>query len=238
MSRPQDKTVQTIKKGLLYCTPFLFFFVAVVCFVLWLSAYFIEDSAYSVYYDLAFNGAQTDGRITPATPTVIAPQEAEDEVISGEFTMPAYASQWATLNVDGWEEKDVPVYYGNSAELLRAGAAQAQYSRFCGQNGKVILSAHVNRHFYEIEDSVARFEAGEEVLVRMDTLWGSYVYKVCEVIVFDYLDTKPLMPQSGQESLFFYTCYPRENSYAFKEQRIGLYCELVEGSSWEGYLNA
>ncbi|MBQ2252573.1 MAG: sortase, partial [Clostridia bacterium] len=183
------------------------------------------------YYRLLFRSSNVSGSVEVEAEDLIAPKPIEGDVIEGEFVTPLFATQWATMNVEGWQERDIPVYYGNSDEVLRAGAAQAQFSRFAGQGGKVVLSAHVNLEFFEIEDSAARFEKGEEVLVTLDTLWGTYVYRVEEVVIFDHLDSTPLLPEEGKESLFFYTCYPRENSLAYKTERIGLKCSLVEGAT-------
>ncbi len=230
------RTNKTIQKGVLFCTPFFLFFVAVLCFVLWFNQYVTTTSAFSDLYGLLTSGTQADGNVTAGESTLIESQEPEGDVIDGEFQTPLFGTQWATMNVDGWEEKNIPVYYGNSTEILHVGAAQAQFSRFAGQNGKVVLSAHVNLQFFEIEDSAARHERGEEVLVTLDTLWGTYVYRVKEVVIFDHLDSTYLLPAEGEETLFFYTCYPRENSLAYKTERIGLFCELVEGATWRDYV--
>ncbi|MBR6529983.1 MAG: sortase [Clostridia bacterium] len=237
MSRANGKQSKLITKGVLFCTPFLLFFAAVLCFVLWLNQYLLVNSEVSLYVDLLFRGGGADGTVVVGPADKISPSTQEGEIIEGEFVTPSYASQWATLNVDGWQARDLPVYYGNGSEVLREGVAQAQFSRFAGQNGKLVLSAHVNREFYEIEDAAARFENGEEVLVTLDTLWGTYVYRVSEVIIFGHRDATPLLPADGEESLFFYTCYPRENALAYKTERIGLQCELVSGATWEYYVN-
>ena len=238
MTRISDQTKKTITKGVLFCTPFVLFFAAVLCFVFWFNGYFLNRSPLSSYTRLIFRGTNATGVVYVQEETRIEAEKVEGNVIKGEFKTPGFATQWATMNVDGWEERDIPVYYGNSAEVLRAGVAQAQFSRFCGQNGKVVLSAHVNLEFYEIEDSAARFNAGEEVLVTMDTLWGKYVYRVTEVVLFGEKEREPILAENGAETLFFYTCYPRENAFAYKTQRIGLKCELVEGATWEEYLDA
>lgn len=236
MSRLSLHTKQTISKGVLFCTPFVLFFAAVVCLVLYLNQYLLYSSPLSTYLDLLFRGSQGDGNISVSDTTRIESILQETEIIDGTFETPMFATQWATMNVDGWEERDIPVFYGNSTEVLRAGAAMAQFSRFCGQNGKVVLSAHVNLEFYELEDSAARVENGEEVLITMDTLWGRYVYRAKEVVIFGHLDSKPLLSEEGRESLFIYTCYPRENSLAYKTERIGLKCELVQGATWRDYV--
>lgn len=226
----------SLKKGAGFAVPFLLFFAAVVLFTLWGMQYLKNESSYSAYFSLLFRQNGIAGDTTPSDPPqLVKPKEPEGEYLDGTFPMPHYGKQWATLNVSGFSVKDIPVYYGDSPEILTKGAGQSQMSRFAGQNGKVLLSAHVNRHFYEIEDAAARFENGEEVLITLDTLWGTYVYRVDDVTVFYYRDIGPLDVEDGTEAIFIYTCYPRENAYAFKEERIGLHATLVSGATWRDY---
>ncbi len=141
-----------------------------------------------------------------------------------------YGEQWATLNVDGWEERDIPVFFGDENALLRKGAGMRFNSRFCGQGGRTVLSAHVTAHFYELETT----KIG--TLVTMDTVYGKYVYEVVDTLIFHYQDRSALSPVKGEgETLFLYTCYPRQNGYQFKKQRLALICRKVEGEEWKTY---
>lgn len=141
-----------------------------------------------------------------------------------------YGEQWATLNVDGWEERDIPVFFGDENALLRKGAGMRFASRFCGQGGRTVLSAHVTAHFYELETT----KIG--TLVTMDTVYGKYVYEVVDTLIFHYQDNSALSPVEGEgETLFLYTCYPRKNGYQFKKQRLALICRKVEGKEWQTY---
>lgn len=147
-------------------------------------------------------------------------------VQEGEFPLIPYESQWATLNVQGWEEKDIKVFFGDNKTILKKGAGMWVNSRFCGQNGKIVLSAHVTSHFYEIED----VKIGD--LVTMDTVYGTYVYKVVGTQIFHYEDSSLLTPNDGEEVLLMYTCYPRKNGYLFKTERLALICKKIEGKDW------
>ena len=175
--------------------------------------------AESVYYQLitgmASGNASAGGTVT------------QDE---GHIPVISYGQQWATLNVEGWEERDVPVFFGDENALLRKGAGMRFNSRFCGQGGRTVLSAHVTFHFYELETT----KIG--TLVTMDTLYGKYVYEVVDTLIFHYQDTSVLSPVADEgETLFLYTCYPRENGYLFKTQRLALICRKVEGKEWQTY---
>lgn len=149
------------------------------------------------------------------------------ETEEGKFPVIPYESQWATLNVDGWQRRDVKVFFGDNTAILRKGAGMWINSRFCGQNGKTVLSAHVNSFFNEIEDT----KIGTKV--TMDTVYGQYMYEVVDTLIFHYQDEEPLMPQEGEDILFMYTCYPRSYGFRFKEQRLALICKKIEGKDWK-----
>ncbi len=174
--------------------------------------------AESIYYQLITgmaSGSSSSGTVT---------QE------EGHIPPIFYGEQWATLNVDGWEERDISVFFGDENALLRKGAGMRFNSRFCGQGGRTVLSAHVTAHFYELETT----KIG--TLVTMDTVYGKYVYEDVDTLIFHYQDNSALSPVKGEgETLFLYTCYPRKNGYQFKEQRLALICRKVEGKEWKTY---
>lgn len=153
-------------------------------------------------------------------------------VVQDEGHIPTiyYGQQWATLNVDGWEERDIPVFFGDENALLRKGAGMRFSSRFCGQGSRTVLSAHVTAHFYELETT----KIGTRV--TMNTVYGNYVYEVVDTIIFHYQNNSVLSPVEGEgETLFLYTCYPRKNGHLFKKQRLALICRKVEGKEWQTY---
>ena len=203
-------------KGFFLLLPLPLSFAAIVCAVVVL---FQSVIAPSEYFQAIMNGntAATQPQ-TPERPVV--------EVNPEEFPVIPYETQWATLNVDGWERKDIKVFFGDNNALLRQGAGMWVNSRFCGQNGKVVLSAHVTSHFHELED----MKAGD--LVRMNTVYGDYVYQVRETKVFHYRDNSLLKPEDGKDVLLMYTCYPRKNGHTFKTQRLAVICDKVEGKDW------
>ncbi len=157
--------------------------------------------------------------------------EGTDTVTGEEGYLPpiAYGSQWATLNVDGWKKRDIRVYFGDDNKILSKGAGMWINSRFCGQNGKIVISAHVTTDFYEIESTPIGTQ------LTMDTVYGKYVYKVVDSEIFDYRDGSLLMPKDGEEVLILYTCYPRKNGYQFKSKRMALICKKLEGKEWPTY---
>lgn len=210
-----NKRIDSLKKnpfakGFFLFLPYPLVFVALVCIVVVLFQSFVEPSAY--FRLLTYNKVD---------PSVTIPETEE-----GEFPVIPYESQWATLNVDGWKRKDIKVFFGDNNTLLRKGAGMWINSRFCGQNGKIVLSAHVTSDFHELEITPIGTR------VTMDTVYGQYVYEVSDTLIFHYQDASPLMPEDGEEVLLMYTCYPRKNGHLFKTQRMALICKKVEGKDW------
>ena len=201
-------------KGFFLLLPYLFALVAIGAAVVLLFETFIAPSEYYRVLTGQAGDSAVVGTVTP------------DE---GHIPVIAYEAQWATLNVEGWEERDIPVFFGDSNAILRRGAGMWFNSRFCGQGGKTVLSAHVTSHFYEIEDTAI----GD--LVTVNTVYGDYVYKVTDIQVFHYKDSSLIQPDDSQEVLLMYTCYPRENGYQFKTERIALICKKVSGKEWKTY---
>ena len=199
-------------KGFFLLLPYPLVVGAIACATILL---FQTVVAPSTLFQLLINGGTVTEEVVPPT--------AEE----GEFPVIRYESQYATLNVEGWERKDIPVFFGDNNALLRKGAGMWINSRFFGQQGKTVLSAHVTSHFYEIEDTAI----GD--LVTVDTVYGRYIYKVTDIVIFNYKDGSLLYPKEGEgDVLLMYTCYPRENGYQFKSERIALICKKIEGKDW------
>lgn len=198
-------------KGFFLFLPFPLAFGALICAVIVLFESLILPSA---YFQLLTDNT-SDG-------VVQAPVTEE-----GEFPVIPYESQWATLNVEGWSRQDIKVYFGDNVAILKKGAGMWINSRFCGQNGKTVLSAHVTSFFKEMEQT----KIGAKV--TMDTIYGNYVYEVVDTLIFHYQDESPLMPQDGEDVLFMYTCYPLKNNFKFRDKRLALICKKIEGKEWK-----
>ena len=202
-------------KGFFLLLPYLLSVAAIVCASVVLFESVVAQSTYFNLLTGFAGGASSTGTVTP------------DE---GHIPVIYYGEQWATLNVDGWEKRDIPVFFGDENVLLRKGAGMRFNSSFCGQGGRTVLSAHVTAHFYELETT----KIG--TLVTMDTVYGKYVYTVVDTLIFNYQNNKALSPVEGEgETVFMYTCYPRKNGHLFKTQRMALICRKVEGKEWATY---
>ena len=158
------------------------------------------------------------------------PTEPNLTYTSEPFPVIYYGTCWAVLNVEGWWIRNVNVYYGDSDEQLAKGAGMYMGSKFCGQNKKTVLSAHVMSHFYSLESTAPGAK------VTMTTSYGTYIYEVDEVIVFHETDSGIVRDEGEGDVLFIYTCYPRSVGLNHTETRCALKCRLIEGCVYEKYL--
>ena len=218
MNTEKKVWVKRIKRIVLLTLPYVLTLCALML---------ISFGGLRVIADIPVVSAFLNPKITTSEPVSSAPiVEKDDET----FPSIAFESQWATLSVEGWtKNKSVPVYFGDSNEILHKGAGLWIGSRFCGQNGKIVVSAHVTTDFYELEDTPVG------ATVTMNTVYGDYTYKVREKKVFSASEQEIVYPEDGKEVLFMYTCYPRSVGVGYTSQRCALICDKVSGKEWSGY---
>lgn len=156
------------------------------------------------------------------------PSKVRAPATADVFPVISYGDQWGTMRFFGWKRRGIPLYSGDDTALLRKGACMSFRSSYCGQGGRTIISAHVNSYFNELED----MELGD--MFYIDTIYGRYVYKVTDIFIFDYNDSNILFgAHKGEKNIvFLYTCYPRRHPYEFKEKRLGVIAEMIEGKEW------
>ena len=152
-----------------------------------------------------------------------------DEIVKSDKTLPviAYASKWATLNINGWEEKDIPVHLGDKEDILSTGAGQWIGSYFCGLGKNCIVTANAATYFYELEDTAIGTS------VTMKTIYGDYEYEVVDKYTFDKADIDMLYEDTGEDTLILHTSYPRSGASAESEKRIALICTLKRGTLFQ-----
>lgn len=152
-----------------------------------------------------------------------------DEILESNDTLPVinYGTKWATLNVSGWEEKDIPVYFGDKEDILSNGAGQWMGSYFCGLGKNCIVSANATTYFYELEDT----SLGTSI--TMQTIYGDYEYEVVDKYTFDKADIDMLYEDTGEDTLILHTSYPRSAGSIESEKRIALICSLKRGTLYK-----
>lgn len=208
------------KRIFLLALPYLCAFSATLCFAFCGAALIrrvLDNSPLSAFFKAPAFYNQTEEEL---------PQVSFTGEVAPLSSLPVmrWGDKWATMSVDQLPDasiQDAPVYVGDDDPTLKKGVGKYFGSRFCGEGGKIVLSAHCNKQFYCLEDMQVGYT------VRMHTIYGEYVYRVDEIFLFDADDNYVVTDQSASEELLLYTCYPRGLGY--RRQRLGLRCSKVSG---------
>ena len=187
----------------------------------------IPYERFKTYLHLAFMNqmsapsAQSDGVTglviteNDRIPTETIAPEAMSE--SGNVVRPSFGDQYAVLSC----EKiglSVPVYWGSSPELLERGACQTTASVVVGEKGNVVIDAHVNTFFADLD----KIEVGDEIALY--TEYGVFTYQARELVTFENTEKKYILPTIS-DRLTLYTC--QAQVLGTSTTRIGVLCDVV-----------
>lgn len=223
-----------VKRALLVSAPFLLLSAAIYLFALWGIETFVEGN---IYYRLA-TMAPSDEDSSEGSLLVLDEKEKEKLqennkgdvfVVPPEFPAIALGEQWATITIESAEVWEVPVLHGDYDENLWRGIGHYSNSRFPGQHGKVVLSGHVG--IYEFFQRLETMSVGDTV--KLDTIYGEYIYEVVDTVIFNQDDKSLLLPEAEDtgDRLICYTCYPFKTT-SVRTQRFAIICDLVSGKDW------
>lgn len=214
------RTGYSVGRGLALSIPFLLFFAGVFFASMYLFQSVVEETAY--FGMIVGNRAAETVEAEPETSEIVFIPSGKPATLSRIPSIP-YGKQFARLNVEGWNKRDIPVFLGSDKKLLKKGAGMSFGSYFPGEGGCTIISAHVTREFAELEDTSVG------ATVTIETSYGPYTYRVTEVRVANGTDA--WYKDAGQKSdLMLYTCYPRDNNGKRRTERCVLLCTLVDGA--------
>lgn len=150
------------------------------------------------------------------TPVPDMPEE-QQFYENGKITRPVFGEQYAVLQADSIS-LSVPVYWGSSPELLELGACQASSSVVLGETGNVVIDAHVNTFFADLD----KLKTGDEIILY--TNYGIFTYAVSEQIQFLNTQKKYVLP-TDDSRLTLYTC--EAQVLGTSDNRIGVICTPV-----------
>ena len=227
------KKTTSAKRALAMSAPFLFIALAIVLLSVFVFLRFIKtntiftlltnspgalsgdpDSSYLVIDDLTKEKLRTNN---------------EGMKISSDFPAIAIGEKWATLTIDSAGVYDIPVYHGDSEDLLMRGLGHNTNSRFPGQHGRIVIAGHVgiSRFFQRLET----MNIGDTV--NINTIYGDYTYQVTQTVIFDENDFTWVLPleEETEDQLVCYTCYPYRTT-SVRTQRFAIICKKVSGGDW------
>ena len=132
---------------------------------------------------------------------------------------PEYGTQYATIEIPKIDIK-LPVYYGDTLEILKNGVGHSSGSYFPGEGGSIIYMGHNSKNVFR---RFSELQKGNEIKVTTD--YGEYTYKIYDMQLINETETEKLPIQNEKEILMVYTCYPF-NNIGYATQRYVVYAEL------------
>ncbi len=155
--------------------------------------------------------------ITENEITTEAPEDSKS-LTTGRIDYPSFGEQYASLSIESIS-LFVPVYWGSSSELLALGACQSSSSVVLGEEGRVVIDAHVNTFFADLES----VEVGDKIVLY--TNYGKFTYVASEIVEFEDSDKSYITPKD-EDMLTLYTCRPQV--LGTSNLRYAVLCDLVE----------
>lgn len=132
---------------------------------------------------------------------------------------PSYGSKYATINIEAINI-ELPVYFGDTLEILKKGVGHSSGSYFPGESGSIIYMAH---------NSMDRFRKFSMLqkndLIKVTTTYGEFNYRIYDMKIIKETDLEQLPIQNEKEILMVYTCYPF-NNIGYTDQRYVVYANL------------
>ena len=132
---------------------------------------------------------------------------------------PEYGTKYATIKIPKIDV-ELPVYYGDTLDILKKGVGHSSGSYFPGEGGSIIYMGHNSKKMFR---SFSELQKGNEIEVT--TTYGDFKYKIYDMQLIKETDVDKLPIQEEKEILMVYTCYPF-NNIGYATQRYVVYAEL------------
>ena len=132
---------------------------------------------------------------------------------------PEYGTKYATIKIPKIDV-ELPVYYGDTLDILKKGVGHSSGSYFPGEGGSIIYMGHNSKKMFR---RFSELQKGNEIEVT--TTYGDFKYKIYDMQLIKETDVDKLPVQDEKEILMVYTCYPF-NNIGYATQRYVVYAEL------------
>ena len=132
---------------------------------------------------------------------------------------PEYGAKYATIKIPKIDV-DLPVYYGDTLDILKKGVGHSSGSYFPGEGGSIIYMGHNSKKMFR---RFSELQKGNEI--EVSTTYGDFKYKIYDMQLIKETDVDKLPVQKEKEILMVYTCYPF-NNIGYATQRYVVYAEL------------
>lgn len=148
---------------------------------------------------------------------------ANDELPSSEVDYPVGAQLYGKVKIEKLK-MDVPLYFGDTDEILRKGAGQFMGSVYPGEIGTSLIGGHNVDDFGKLGAA----QVGDEIEIQ--TTYGNYTYRITKLDVRNKNDKEidNMIYQRNDRRLILYTCYPLD-SLGLTDERLFAIAEFVSG---------
>lgn len=152
-------------------------------------------------------------------------ENVEKTVDVKEIQFPELGSHYAMISCERIQ-LEVPVYWGDTEEILSSGIGQYMGSFLPGFDRGILLSGHNTTFFSPLEI----IESGDIILYS--TNYGEYRYRVDEVFVIREKKAEIMLEKTlsqPEEKLIMYTCYPFDLISGNSKERLFVYASKISG---------
>ncbi len=148
---------------------------------------------------------------------------ANDELPSSEVDYPVGGQLYGKVKIEKLK-MDVPLYFGDTDEILRKGAGQFMGSVYPGEIGTSLIGGHNVDDFGKLGAA----QVGDEIEIQ--TTYGNYTYRITKLDVRNKNDKEidNMIYQRNDRRLILYTCYPLD-SLGLTDERLFAIAEFVSG---------
>jgi len=183
--------------------------------LLFVGIYFLYGQKVSMAFSLAnMISINANEQVTEITPEI-------DKDSKKMKKYPKYGTQYATIEIPAIDV-NLPVYVGESLELLKKGVGHSTGSYFPGEGGSIVYMGHNYSKFFR---RFGELEVGDEITIK--ATYGTYKYKIYDLQLIKETEVDKVPIQDKQEILMVYTCYPF-NNIGYATQRYVVYAEPIE----------
>ena len=155
--------------------------------------------------------------------TIDENKQQEETIISEEKNTlenyPEYGTKYGTIEIDKIDV-NLPIYFGDTLEILKKGVGHSSGSYFPGEGGSIIYMGHNSKKMFR---RFSELQIGDKI--KIDTTYGEYNYKIYDMQLIKETELDKLPIQKDKEILMIYTCYPF-NNVGYATQRYVVYAEL------------
>lgn len=153
---------------------------------------------------------------------------ARNELPSSKVDYPVGGQLYGKVKIEKLQ-LNVPLYFGDTEEILREGAGQFMGSVYPGELGTSLIGGHNVDDFGKLGAT----QVGDEITLQ--TTYGNYVYRINQIEVRDKKDKKinDMIYQRNDRRIILYTCYPID-SLGLTNERLFAIGEFVSGPMING----